>query len=199
MHVGETRQAGCMIARNSSLGWVVFGSPPGETSGKYKVFNIKFATPVNLTDFWTTESMGVDVKSCSCEPDELSQIERKEKTIIEKSCQKVGNQWSIPYPWKKDPSQLPDNKAQAIKRLESTEHRLIKHPEQAEAYNQQMKEMTDKNFFRRLTDEELNDYKGPIHYIAHHGVLRPEKARPHYESYSIRPPYIKDIVLAITG
>ena len=176
MHVGETRQAGCMIARNSPLGWVVFGSPPGETSGKYKVFNIKFATPVDLTDFWTTESMGVDVKSCSCEPDELSQIEREEKMIIEKSCQKVGNQWLIPYPWKKDPSQLPDNRAQAIKRLESTECRLMKHPEQAEAYNQQMKEMTDNNFSRRLTDEELNDYKGPIHYIAHHGVLRPEKA-----------------------
>ena len=176
MHVEETRQAGCMIARNSPLGWVVFGSPPGETSGKYKVFNIKFARPVDLTDFWTTESMGVDVKSCSCEPDELSQIEREEKMIIEKSCQKVGNQWLIPYPWKKDPSQLPDNRAQAIKRLESTERRLMKHPEQAEAYNQQMKEMTDKNFSRRLTDEELNAYKGPIHYIAHHGVLRPEKA-----------------------
>ena len=176
MHVGETRQAGCMIARNSPLGWVVFGSPPGETSGKYKVFNIKFATPVDLTDFWTTESMGVEVKSCSCEPDELSQIEREEKMIIEKSCQKVGNQWLIPYPWKKDPSQLPDNRAQAIKRLKSTERRLMKHPEQAEAYNQQMKEMTDMNFSRKLSDEELKNYKGPIHYISHHGVLRPEKA-----------------------
>ena len=176
MHVGETRQAGCLIARNSPLGWVVFGSPPGETSGKYKVFNIKFATPVDLTDFWTTESMGVEGKSCLCEPDELSQIEREEKLIIEKSCKKVGKQWLIPYPWKKDPSQLPDNRAQAIKRLESTERRLMKHPEQAEAYNKQMKEMIDMNFSRKLTDEELNAYKGPIHYIAHHGVLRPEKA-----------------------
>lgn len=155
-HVGETRQTGCLIAKNSPLGWVVFGSPPGEANGKYKVFNIKSATPVDLTDFWSTESMGVEVKSCLCKPDELSQIEREEKLIIEKSCQKVGNQWLIPYPRKKDPSQLPDNRAQAIKRLESTERRLMKHPEQVGAYNKQMKEMTDMNFSRKLTDKELN-------------------------------------------
>ena len=93
---------------------VVFGSPLGETSGKYKVFNIKFAMLVDLTDFWTTELMGVEVKSCSCEPDELSQIQREENMIIEKSCQKVGNQWLIPYPWKKDPSHLPGNRACSV-------------------------------------------------------------------------------------
>ena len=96
--IGETRQAGCLIARNSPLGWVVFESPPGETSGKYKVFNIKFATPVKLTNFWTTESIGVEGKSCPCEPGELGQTECEEKLIIEKSCKKVGNQWLIPYP-----------------------------------------------------------------------------------------------------
>lgn len=129
-----------------------------------------------LNRLLATESMGVEIKSYLYEPDKLGQIEREEKLITEKSCQKVGNQWLIPYPWKKDPSQAPNRRAQAIKRLESTERRLMKYPEQAEAYNKQMKEMTDMNFSRKLTDEVLKAYKGPVHYIAHHGVLRPEKA-----------------------
>ena len=48
-------------------------------------------------------------------------------------------------------------------------------PEQAEAYDKQMKEMNEMNFSRQLTSEELRDYKGPVHYIPHHAILRPEK------------------------
>ena len=28
--------------------------------------------------------------------------------MIEQSATKIGNQWMIPYPWKKDPNLLPD-------------------------------------------------------------------------------------------
>jgi hypothetical protein len=123
--------------------------------------------------------MGVEVKPCLCEPEKLSQAENEGKLIIEKSCKKVGTQWLIPYPWKKDPKQLPDNRSQAVKRLESTERRLMKQPEQAAAYDKQMMEMNDMNemnFSRKVTEEELKNYKGPVHYVSHHAVLRPEKA-----------------------
>ena len=98
MHTGETRQKGCLVARNSPLGWVIFGSKPGEANGSRKIFHIQYAVPVDLTDFWTTESMGVQVESCSCEQDKLSQVEREEKIVIERSCKKVGNKLLIPYP-----------------------------------------------------------------------------------------------------
>ena len=77
MHTGETRQTRCLVARNSPLGWVVFGSTPGETNGVNKIFCVKFSKPVDLTDFWTTESMGVEVKPCLCEPEKLSQAENE--------------------------------------------------------------------------------------------------------------------------
>ncbi len=115
----------------SPLGWVVFGSAPGETNKIHKIFHVKFAMPVDLTDFWTTESMGVEVKPCLCKSEKLSRVEHEEKLIIETSCKKVGNRWLIPYPWKKNPNQLPDNRFQAVKRLESTERRLMKHPQRA--------------------------------------------------------------------
>ena len=80
----------------------------------------------------------------------------------------------IPYPWKKDPTLLPNNKSLAMKRLESTEKRLNKNPELAAAYDKQMKEMSEMNFSRKLSKEELETYTGPVHYISHHAVIRPE-------------------------
>ena len=119
--------------------------------------------------------MGVEVQQCLCEPDKLSQVEHEEKLVIEKSCKQVGNRLLVPYPWKKDPKQVRDNRYQEVKRLESTERRLIKHPEHTTAYDKQMTEMNDMNYSRKLSEEELNNYKGPVYYVSHHEVLRPEK------------------------
>ena len=130
--------------------------------------------PVDLSDFWTTEAMGVAVTPCLCASDKLSQIEREEAKMIERSCQKVGNQWMVLYPWKRDPALLPDNKSQAIKKLEATERRLMKNAEPSQAYDKQMVEMNEMGFSRKLSKKELEEYKGPVHYISHHEVLRRE-------------------------
>ena len=37
-----------------------------------------------------------------------------------------------------------------------------------------MVEMSEMAFSRKLSKQELEEYKGPIHYISHHEVLRPE-------------------------
>ena len=82
--------------------------------------------------------MGVDMTPCACEADKLSQIEREEAKIIEDSGEKVGDQWLIPYPWKMDLESLPDNKVQTVKKLQATERLLVKSPEIAKAYQQQV-------------------------------------------------------------
>ena len=102
-------------------------------------------------------------------------MEREEAETISESCQKRDSQWVAPYPWKKDPILLPNTKSLAMKRLESTEKRLKKNPELAAAYDKQMKEMSDMNFSRKLWKEELEKYTGPVHYIPHHAVIRPER------------------------
>ena len=174
MHTGETRQAGHLVARHSPLGWVIFGATPGDARETNSILYVKYTTPEDLSDFWTTEAMGVAVTPCLCAADRLSQIERKEAQIIESSCQKVGNQWMVSYPWKRDPALLPDNKSQATKKLETTERRLMKNTEHAQAYNKQMVEMSEMEFSRKLSEKELVEYKGPVHYISHHTVFRPE-------------------------
>lgn len=79
---------------------------------------MKATSPVDLSDFWTTEAMSVQVDPCVCDANKLSQEEREEKLMIEQSARKVGDQWMIPYhAWKRNPAGLPDNKEQAVKRL----------------------------------------------------------------------------------
>lgn len=175
MHAGETRQVDHLLARKSPLGWVVFGGKPEQICDITSILHVKYASPIDLTDFWTTETMGVTVKPCVCDADKLSQTEREEAKLIEETCIKVGSQWMIPYPWRKDPTLLPDNKGLAMKRLESTERRLKRNPEQVAAYCKQMEEMETMKFARKLSKEEQNAYQGPVHYIPHHAVLRPDK------------------------
>ena len=177
LHTGETRQRKSLIARHSPLGWVLFGTTPGRKEPAHQVFHIKTVTPtaVDMADFWSTESKGLTVKTCSCDSEKLSPIELQEAKLIKASCRKVGNQWEVSYPWKRDPSTLPDNRNQAGRKLESTKRRLAKNPEYAQAYDQQMREMTEMNFARRLSRKELESYKGPVHYISHHAVVKPDK------------------------
>ncbi|XP_068675312.1 uncharacterized protein [Montipora foliosa] len=174
MHTGETRQAGHLVARKSPLGWVVFGGTSQDAPEGSRTLHVKYTSPVDLTDFWTTEAMGVAITPCLCPANKLSQIEREEAKIIERSCQKNRNQWVVSYPWKRDPNLLPDNKSQAIEKLEATERRLMKNPEHAQAYDKQMVEMNEMAFSRKLSKQEFEGYRGPVHYISHHEVLRPE-------------------------
>ena len=149
--------------------------PGWQVNWSWEWEHVRCSNPMDMTDFWTTESMGVEGKMCSCDSKKLSPIDAYEAKIIEDSCKKIGNQWLIPYPWVKNAAELPDNRTQAERKLEATERRLAKNPNHAEAYNKQMGEMSEMNFCRKLSNEELESYKRPVHYISHHEVVRPKK------------------------
>jgi hypothetical protein len=102
LHTRETKESGNLVARHSPLGWVIFVATPSQQLGTSRVNHVKFAMPVDMTEFWSTESMGVSVKPCFYEPEKLSPIERKEAKVIEDSSEKLNGQWLISYPWKRD-------------------------------------------------------------------------------------------------
>ena len=131
MHACETRQVDDLLAHKSPLGLVVFGRKPEQVSDVTSILHVMYASPIDLTDFWTTKTIGVAVKPCICIADKLTQTERKAKLI--ESCFKVKNQRMIPYPWRKDSNLLPRNRGLAINR-KSTERACKNNPEQAEAY-----------------------------------------------------------------
>ncbi|XP_033115373.1 uncharacterized protein LOC117115613 [Anneissia japonica] len=179
MHSGETRQVDGYLARKSPLGWVTFGSSAVER-GHPTVLHVNVTENTDLTKFWSTEEMGVKLSHCSCSSMSsdglrLSPSERSQFNQIWESCEKVKDKWQIPYPWKKNPVTLIDNKILAERLLTSTENRLMKNPEHMKGYQQQMEEMLELGFSRKLSEQEIKEYCGPVCYLPHHAVIRPEK------------------------
>ena len=175
-HMGKTRVNNGLAVRESPLGWVIFGVKSHNSHPAVKqVLHVRFAPSVDISEFWKTESMGVSVSPCTCEAAKMSPQERIEMKMIEDSSCLKDNKWTMKYPWRRDPNDLPNNYAQVVKKMESTERRLLSNPEHAESYNDQIKEMEDMKFSRKLTKKEIEEWKGPIHYISHHAIIRPEK------------------------
>ena len=81
LHTSETKQSGHLVGRNSPLGWVVFGAASGKIQQANSVLLVSYSTPVDLSNFWTTEAMEVAVKPCICSADKLTQLEREETRI----------------------------------------------------------------------------------------------------------------------
>ena len=181
-HLNETKQSGHLVTRNSPLGWVVLGAMSGRIQQNSSVLLVSYSSPVDLCNFWTTEAMGVAVKPCICSADKLTQLEREETRIIQSSCKKMGNQWVIAYPWKADPKLLPNNRSQAIKKLEATERWLQKNPENAEACNQQIQEMEQMEF------SSTKDQSITLRIMKSYDLTRKVHL---YQSYSIRLLFIK--------
>ena len=59
-------------------------------------------------------------------------------------------------------------------KLAATERQLRKNADHAKVYDEQIEDMVTRNVARKLSKEELTNYTGPMHYIAHHEVLKPE-------------------------
>nr|XP_054755275.1 uncharacterized protein LOC129261240 [Lytechinus pictus] len=174
-HGGESKESHKFTARHSHVGWVILATLPHKRMEPSKVLHVQLAKPVDLTEFWTTESMGVKDIDCQCQPPGMTKADKEEYDLIERSCVKEGNQLQVSYPWKRDPNKLPDNRWLAEKMLEATERRLLKNPDHAKAYQEQMTQLVEMGFARKLSDNEVSGYSGPVHYIGHHAVVRPEK------------------------
>lgn len=85
--------------------------------------------------------MGVSMSPWTCEAAKMSSEQRTKLKLVDDSCELEGNKWVMKHPWKRDPSSLPDNYAQVLKRLESAKQRLMKQPEHVRSYDMQVKEM----------------------------------------------------------
>ena len=62
----------------------------------------------------------------------------------------------------------------AVALLIATEKQLGKDQSIARLYDEQMKNMIDRGAARKLTKIEIKQYTGPVHYITHHAVIKPD-------------------------
>ena len=151
------------------------------------VLNMAYVNNVKLDgilhQFVAIESLGVQCepkcRGCKCGTCRISGKpfslrEEIELKIIEDKLEFRGSYWITGYPWLKDPKMLPDNYEYALKRLKITEWRLKRDETLMNMYIKQINDMVDRGVARNLPLSEISGYNGPIHYIANHGVAKPD-------------------------
>ena len=149
---------------------------------KYGSVSPEFERP----DFFTAEGFGVNVQpkcgrckacaECSFINQQLSRKEKFEYELIKNNMHhdEEGKFWLVTYPFIGDPDKLHDNYGQVVSLLERQEKRLAKAPDVAKAYSEEMDKFMARGVIKEIPVEELEAYKGPINYIAHHEVYKPD-------------------------
>lgn len=102
------------------------------------------------------------------EEQELALIQSKLRYLEDQNC------WITGYPWIVDPATLPDNYPAAYSTLCRTERTLEKDPEWKAVYQKQIDDHKDRGVARKLTAEELRDWKGPYLYLSHMAIEQPK-------------------------
>ena len=162
-------------------GYMVAGSHKdifvmGERESKACTVSYIEARNLRPLDFLTAEAVGTDVprrcrsckncKECDFKVRSLTWKENAELAQIEKglSLDPVARKWTAAYPFEKDPEELQDNYGQAAACMESLERRLRKTGRLAE-FNDQIADTVSRGVFKELSQEEADEYKGPVNYI----------------------------------
>lgn len=146
----------------------------------------KASVTKRLDDFFSVEHLGTycipRCGNCRCGKcpigsNKYSLKEERELSLItqglthdSKACR-----WTASYPWIKSPKTLPNNLPACLARLRSTEKRLVKRGvAYAKAYGDQISDMVERGVAKKLTRDEIEEYRGPVHYLPHHEVLKPD-------------------------
>ena len=189
-HPTAIRNVEHLVLMKSRFGYCLGGTHPllHETGEKLiQDISIHYLKGETLDDFFNTESLGTQCipkcGSCKCGEcpvgsQNYSIKEENELKLIDKGLKFENNQWEASYPWLKDPGTLPNNRSVALARLVSTEKRLRKRPEVSELYSQQIQDMIENGVARKLSVAEIRNYAGPIHYVAHHEILKQSQTTP---------------------
>ena len=104
---------------------------------------------VTLKRFWDLETMGITPLTSVMTCDESVAWHK-----VSSSIQFENGHYVVAVPWQDVRPSLPNNRALAEKRLESTERKLEKNPEIAEAYQKVIEEYLEKNYIHSVLLDE---------------------------------------------
>lgn len=102
-----------------------------------------------LKRFWELETMGITPPKPVMTTDETAAWHK-----VSKSIKFENDHYVVAVPWRNERPSLPNNRPLAEKRLESTERKLAKNPENVESYQKVIEEYSEKNYIRRGSPDE---------------------------------------------
>ena len=187
LHPVRKQAVGHLLLLENRFGTVIGGTHAKLVENNRKLIHhgtVHHAS-VRVEDFYKLEQLGVECvpqwgscKRGQCHPGGKNMTlkeEREYRIIVEKLTYKADQKkWEAGYPWIKDPNALPDNRSAALAALKAMEKRLRQDPMHAALYHKQIEDMIQRGVARKLTEDEINEYNGPVFYILHHEVIKPE-------------------------
>ena len=139
------------------------------------------AGPLTTEQFFQLEALGTIVEpacgGCKCSkcpvPGSVYSFkEQREHDIVNGGLTycKESKRWFAELPWKTSRNALARNDKAALKGLVSVEKLLIKKPDLAEEFCQQIKVMVERGAAVLLSNEERESWKGDYHFLPMVGV-----------------------------
>ena len=200
---GVDHSGGIRVKRSIfASGWVVGGVLPGvqPRSGKFSLstkavvartakVHVVPESPIT-PDFWENDQLGVSpppkcdrcrkclqVGECSESHAQHTAKAQAELDLIRANTKLINGEVWCDYPFIKDPSCLPNNRASAIKVAEKVRAGLKK-DNMLQVYNEQVQQILDRKAAIKLSKKEMEEYQGPTQYITHHPVLKESVTTP---------------------
>ena len=156
-------------------------------------FTATAKTDREFLDFFKEESIGVECQprcgGCRCGkcPTGSKAMTIKEEKDYKKfqslmSLDPLGTEsdpgpyWVSELPWTVDKSKLANNRSAVLGVMKSTVGKLSKDPSWEKTYNEQLRNLIDRNFAREVSEEELANWiagGGSTYYISHQLVVQP--------------------------
>ena len=161
------------------LGWTCTGTVSGLRGGDYQssfahtYFLREQSDTVEISgllrQFWEIENPRTSRDQPVLNPDEQCALEQ-----VEKSLKYVDGRNQVALPWKENVPDLPDNYDMALRRLCNTERHLLKNPEIATAYSENITQYLEKGYIRKIDPTE--DKPARRWYLPHFPVVRLDRA-----------------------
>ena len=143
--------------------------------------------PELLPSFWEGECLGVlPPKRCGkclrcsdCSDQGLihSRKDQEELDMLLQGVQLVNGQIHVTYPFKRDPHCLTNNREVVVKMAEKMEKSLLKSGYH-ETYNEEIKKALERGAAVKLSEQEIEEWRGPVNYIVQHGVIQDSVTTP---------------------
>ena len=187
-HPLRKKSNGHLLLMENRFGKCIGGSHPlicEKTQKVVKHVVVHHAKNSEIQKFFEIESLGIQCTpkcgNCRCGKCPIGGKsytikEENELRLIEKGIVRKSGHWEAHYPWIKDPNTLQDNYQAAFGMLKGTEKRLSKDKARAALYQDQIDDMVLRGVAVKLSSTAIEEYCGPVHYISHHEVIKPESA-----------------------
>lgn len=190
----------CIQGSHPDLGYGVISSTRPTYNQSFHIQTVSQHTHVEFSEdrlhlckrgksesFITGEELGTEVvprcggckcSKCPVSGHTFSFHEERELDMIREILKydSVGQRWVTSYPWISNPTDLPKNYNSALATLKSTERRLRNDSKWGEIYQSQIEDMVTRKVARKLSEEEIGKWEGPIFYISHLAVVNPKSS-----------------------